>query len=448
VDAGTARRALALLERLFAGYEGSGFAVRLWDGSTWLSDPAAERQFTIVLRHEGALRAMFWPPGELSLSEAFIYGDFDVEGDLEAVFPLADRLLAERPLGRVERLGVARQLLALPAARRERRRLDGAAQERRWRLRRRRSGRQRRGRPLARLHGRRHSLERDRAAVGFHYNRSNGFFGLFLDPRMVYSCAYFDRADADLTTAQERKLDLVCRKLRLRPGERLLDVGCGWGALVQFAAERYGVEALGITLSEAQVELARERIDRAGLGGRCRIELLDYRELDEREAFDKVVSVGMFEHVGEELLAEYFGRVASSLRAGGVFLNHGIARAVWSPPRRGASFLDRYVFPDGGLAPISTTLTAAEQTGFEVRDVESLREHYTLTLRHWVRRLEARRAEAVAAVGEPTYRVWRLYMAGSAYGFVTGRVGIYQTLLVKPDGGKSGLPLTREDWYR
>jgi cyclopropane-fatty-acyl-phospholipid synthase len=424
VDAGTARRALALLERLFAGYQGSGFAVRLWDGSTWLSDPAAEPQFTIVLRHEGALRAMFWPPGELSLSEAFIYGNVDVEGDLEAVFPLADRLLAERPLGRVERLGLARQLLALPAARPERR-----------------------SRPLARLHGRRHSLERDRAAVGFHYNRSNEFFALFLDERMVYSCAYFDRADADLTTAQERKLDLVCRKLRLRPGERLLDIGCGWGALVQFAAERYGVEALGITLSEAQVELARERIDRAGLGGRCRIELLDYRELDEREAFEKVVSVGMFEHVGEELLAEYFGRVASSLRPGGVFLNHGIARAVWSPPRRGASFLDRYVFPDGGLAPISTTLTAAEQGGFEVRDVENLREHYTLTLRHWVRRLESRRAEAVAAVGEPTYRVWRLYMAGSAYGFLTGRVGIYQALLVKPDGGKSRLPLTREDWY-
>ncbi len=424
VRSGGARRSVAFLERLFSGYEGGAFAVRLSDGSSWSSNPALEPRFRIVLRHEGALRSMFWPPGELSLSEAFVFGDFDVEGDLEAVFPLADFLLVERPPGRVERLGLARQLLVLPGAHRDRP-----------------------TRPQARLHGRRHSLERDRAAVGFHYSRSNEFFALFLDPRMVYSCAYFDRDDTALAAAQEAKLDLVCRKLRLRPGERLLDIGCGWGGLVLFAAERYGVEALGITLSEAQVELARERIEQAELGDRCRVELLDYRELDE-PAFDKAVSVGMFEHVGEELLAEYFARVASSLREGGVFLNHGIARAGSSAPRRGPSFLDRYVFPDGELAPIATTLAAAERAGFEVRDVESLREHYTLTLRHWLRRLEAHSREAIAAVGEPTYRVWRLYLAGSAYGFETGRVGVYQTLLVKPDRGKSGLPLTRADWYR
>jgi cyclopropane-fatty-acyl-phospholipid synthase len=412
-----------VLERLFEGYAGDGFEVRLWDGTTWRPGAAAEPRFTIVLRHEGSLRAMLWPPGELTLSEAYVYGDFDLEGDLEAVFPLADLLLAE-PRSRTAQLALARQLRALPATRRVRA-----------------SG------PKARLRGRRHSVERDRAAVDFHYGRSNEFFAAFLDPRLVYSCAYFASEDDDLATAQERKLDLVCRKLRLAPGERLLDIGCGWGGLVMWAAERYGADALGVTLSESQAELARERIRTAGLEARCRVEVRDYREL-EGQAFDKVASIGMFEHVGEELLPEYFGRVRDALRPGGVFLNHGIARPVWRGAKEGSSFVERYVFPDGELSPIPVSLGAAEEAGFEVRDVESLREHYALTLRHWVRRLERNAPEAIAAAGEPTFRVWRLYMSGSAHAFTTGHVSVFQTLLVKPDRGRSGLPLTRDDWYR
>src|SRR5438093_1219996 len=309
------QRSVAVLERLFAGYAGDGFDVRLWDGATWRPNGGEEPRFTIVLRHEGSLRAMLWPPGELTLSEAYVHGDFDLEGDLEAVFPLADLLLAERR-GRGAQLALARQLHALPAARRER--PSGAE---------------------ARLRGRRHSLERDRAAVEFHYGRSNEFFAAFLDPRLVYSCAYFATEDDDLATAQERKLDLVCRKLRLERGDRLLDVGCGWGALVLHAAERYGVDALGVTLSEAQAELARGRIRAAGLEGRCRVEVRDYREL-EGETFDKVASIGMFEHVGEELLPEYFARVRDALRPGGVFLNHGIARPVWRGAKEGSSFIE------------------------------------------------------------------------------------------------------------
>jgi cyclopropane-fatty-acyl-phospholipid synthase len=264
---------------------------------------------------------------------------------------------------------------------------------------------------------------------------------------MVYSCAYFTSAGEELDTAQERKLDYICRKLRLRGGERLLDVGCGWGGLVMHAALLHGVDATGITLSRPQAELANERIRQAGVSDRCRVEVRDYRDVGETGVYDKLVSVGMFEHVGKGRLSEYFRRAFSLLRPGGVFLNHGIACNPAFPPIPGPSFADHYVFPDGELVPIGATLDAAEANGFEVRDVESLREHYVLTLLHWVRRLEARRDEACRAAGETTYRLWRLYMAGAAHKFRTGRNNVYQALLVKTDRGASGLPLTRSDWY-
>ncbi len=291
-------------------------------------------------------------------------------------------------------------------------------------------------------------MQRDREAVRYHYDVSNDFYRLFLDERMVYSCAYFASADIGLEEAQLAKLDLVCRKLRLKPGQRLLDVGCGWGGLVLHAAANYGVDATGITLSAPQVELANRRIAEAGLAERCRVQLLDYREVREDHPFDALVSVGMFEHVGQAMLPGYFGKAARLLKRGGVFLNHGIASRATDPVVHGPSFSDAYVFPDGELVPINGTLRAAEETGFEVRDVESLREHYALTLRHWVRRLEERHAQALQHVDEATYRVWRLYMAGSAHGFTRRRLNVYQALLALPDSdGASGLPLTRTDWY-
>jgi cyclopropane-fatty-acyl-phospholipid synthase len=244
-----------------------------------------------------------------------------------------------------------------------------------------------------------------------------------------------------------RKLDYICRKLRLRPGERLLDIGCGWGGLIVHAAAHYDVEAVGITLSVPQAEVARERLRESGLNPRCRVEVCDYRDLEPGQPYDKIVSVGMFEHVGEELLPEYFRRAFGLLRPGGVFLNHGIAcSAIYR--RQGPSFTDRYVFPDGDLVPINTSLRAAELSGFEVRDVEGLREHYALTLHHWVRRLEAHAEEARRITNDATYRIWRLYMAGSAHGFRIGRLNLYQTLFARPLRGQSGLPLTREDWCR
>jgi cyclopropane-fatty-acyl-phospholipid synthase len=412
-----------ILGRLFTGEAARSIGVRLWDGSLWPDDrPHAA---TLVLRHPGALRAMLLPGTELALAEAYLYDDCDMEGDIESILGVADDL-AESALGWRQKVAVARDLARLPARARQ--------------------GGGRRG--PARLTGRRHSLERDRQAVTYHYDVSNEFYGLWLDSRMVYSCAYFRTLGEDLDTAQEHKLDYICRKLRLAPGQRLLDIGCGWGGLVIYAAEHHGVDATGITLSRPQAELANQRIAAANLSDRCRVEVRDYRQVDEPEGYDALASVGMFEHVGATRLPPYFALAWRLLKPGGCFVNHGIASRAADKPQSGTGFSDTYVFPDGQLTPISVTLQAAEQAGFEVRDVESLREHYALTLRHWVRRLEAHHGQALQFVDEPTYRVWRLFMSGSAHGFSAGRLNVYQALLVKPDaGGHSGMPLTRAAWY-
>ncbi len=416
--------ALAFLDAVIGREGGDTVGVRLWDGSVWPPE-AADRPVWLVLRHPGALRAMFLPGTELALAEAYLYNDFDIEGDIIRVFDLADRL-ARTTQGWRTKLSAARMLLQLPAEANPRQAQRGPA----------------------RLRGRQHSLERDRKAVRYHYDVSNDFYQLWLDRRMVYSCAYFEREEMDLDAAQEAKLDVICRKLGLQPGQRLLDVGCGWGGLVIYAAEKYGVHATGITLSKPQAELANQRIREAGLSERCRVEVRDYRELEEDQPYDALASIGMFEHVGEALLETYFQKAWRLLKEGGVFLNHGIARRATEPPAPRENFNDAYVFPDGELTAINRTLHAGEQAGFEVRDVESLREHYARTLRHWVERLEERHEEVLQYVDEPTYRVWRLFMAGSSHGFSSGRLNVYQALLVKPyPDGRSGLPLTRADWY-
>ena len=417
---------LTLLQDLLGSIQQSDFAVSLWDGSTWRPDSESQEpaRFTVVLQHPGALRKMFLPPNDLTLGEAYIYNDFDIEGDIEGVFPLAENFMGNQ-WGKLEQVHFGKRLLSLPN-----------------------TGQPRSGDAAAKLSGTRHSKERDRQAVAYHYNRSNDFYALWLDSRMIYSCAYFKSPDDDLDTAQEQKLEYICRKLRLQPGERLLDIGCGWGGLVIYAAQHYGVDTYGITLSEPQAELAQKRIEDAGLAGTCKVQVRDYREVTEANSFDKIVSVGMFEHVGESRLSTYFKQAWQLLRPGGVFLNHGIASDSFDAGKARTSFVNHYVFPDGELLPISSTLQAAAASGFEVRDVESLREHYMLTLRHWVQRLEASAEEARKLTNDVTYRVWRLYMAGSAHGFQTGSNNIYQTLLAKPDRGASGLPLTRADWYR
>ncbi|MGK7311622.1 MAG: class I SAM-dependent methyltransferase [Candidatus Longimicrobiales bacterium M2_2A_002] len=428
--AAPASTTLDALRDLFDGIEIRNFDVRLWDGTTWAPDGAADPAFTLVVERAGALRSLLHAGSEAALVEAYLVGDLSIEGDIYAVPPFGRALLRQR-LGLGRRARIALRLLRLPKDDG-----DGAL-----------PGEEPGGLPAAKLHGELHSIERDRAAVTHHYDLSNAFYSLFLDPRMVYSCAVFRHPDEDLETAQLRKLDLICRKLRIREGDRLLDVGCGWGALIIHAAREYGALATGITLSQRQAELARSRIREAGLDGRCRVEVRDYRELQD-EAFDRIASVGMFEHVGHERAAEYFATIHRLLRPGGSYLHHAITANPLGPPQPGPSLSDTFVFPDHELIPIGETLTYAEEEGFDIRDLEALREHYALTLRRWIAALERNRAAAVAEVGEPTWRAWHLMFAGSAIDFEANRQEISQVLMVKPRAdGSAGIPLGREDWY-
>jgi cyclopropane-fatty-acyl-phospholipid synthase len=416
------RVTLESLAQVFADYPEPNFRVRLWDDTNW--GASENPRFTLVVKHPNALRQMFFSPSELTLGECYIQDELDVEGDIEAAVEVGDYLLSQERRSLPPSLHLASLVGKLPARHTE---PDSETSETD-------------SSPL-------HSRERDRRAISYHYDLPPEFFALWLDQSRLYSCAYFASDDCDLDTAQAQKLDYICRKLRLRPGDRLLDIGCGWGGMLIHAASHYGVQALGITLSVRQAEVARQRIRELGLNYRCRVEVCDYRDLELEEQFDKISSIGMFEHVGETQLPQYFSRVCRLLRAGGVCVNTGIAASA-TYQRRGPSFIDRYVFPDGELVPISTSLHAAEVCDLEVRDVESLREHYALTLRHWLRRLEANAEESIRLTNQRTYRIWRLYMAASAHAFSTGRVNLYHTLLVKPLHGSAAIPLTRADWYR
>ncbi len=422
----TVTLSLAILEDVMGDYHPRDFAVRLWEGTLWNAEPGQPVRFQLVLEHPGALRRMFLGGSRLALAEAYIYKDFDIEGDIEAIFPLTD-FLTTRPWKVADRLRLVGRLRSLPAT--------GPARE-----------------PLraAQLRGPLHTVERDRLAATSHYDLPGEFFALWLDPRRVYSCAYFTAPDRDLESAQLAKLDYVCRKLRLQAGERLLDIGCGWGGLVLHAAQRYGADSTGITLSLPQAQWANEEIERAGLSARARVRVCDYRHLPETEAFDKLASVGMFEHVGEERLPEYFARAGRLLRPGGVFLNHSISVQAGRPLPSEKSFAAAYVFPDAEPVPLHRALRSAEEAGFEVRDVESLREHYALTLRHWLRRLQAHEEEATTLVGPTVDRIWKLFLAGEAHSFDQGWLSVHQVLLIKPDRSSgrasAGLPLTREDW--
>ena len=403
-------------------YPGKAFQVRLWDGGTW--GTASNPRFTLVLHRPEALRRLFIHPSELSIGEAYIAGDFEVKGDMEAAFELGDYLLYK-----ARSHGISQTLLEF---------LEKTPSH----------ANSVNGTQRATLRGPIHSKRRDSQAIRYHYDLPPDFFAMWLDRRMMYSCAYFANGDNDdLDTAQERKLEYICRKLRLRPGDRLLDIGCGWGGLIVWAAGQHGVQAHGITLSLRQAEIARKRVSAARVDNQCRVEVCDYRDMDATHRFDKIVSVGMFEHVGETYLPEYFRQAWQLLRPGGAFLNSGIGSAWSHSHRDGPSFIDRYVFPDGELVPLHVSIAAAEASGFEVRDVENLREHYAMTLRHWVQRLEASAEKAQSVTDETTYRIWRLYMAGSAHQFRSGALNLYQILLTKPLDGDSGMPLTRAEWY-
>lgn len=297
----------------------------------------------------------------------------------------------------------------------------------------------------------RHSKPADRKNIGYHYDVSNDFYFLWLDQHRVYSCAYFRTADDTLDVAQEQKLEHVCRKLDLQPGERLLDIGCGWGGLILWAAQHFGVQATGITLSQNQLEYVTSEIAARGLQDRVQVQLMDYRDIPEGDPYDKIASVGMFEHVGRANLGKYFAKINRLLKPGGLVLNHGITSAGLLTEGLGSDiseFIEQYVFPGGELVHVSEVMSAMSQEGLECWDAECLRPHYARTLWHWVDRLEAHEAEARRLVGEEKYRIWQIYMAGSAHAFERGWMSLFQVLGGKPlADGSMRYPLTREHVY-
>jgi len=401
--------------------------LRCWDGSEAPGPPGSP---TLVVRTPRALRRIVYAADELGLARAYVSGDLDVEGDLYAALQFPDTL-AERP-----RLELDRRALRPLLADLLRTGVVG------WPV-----------RPPAeeaRMRGRRHSLRRDAAAISAHYDVGNDFYSLLLGPSLVYSCAYYETPAVTLQDAQRAKLDLVCRKLGLRAGMRLLDVGCGWGSLVLHAAAGYGVRAVGVTLSVEQADLARRRVREAGLEDRVEIRGQDYRDVPDGP-YDAIASVGMAEHVGRAQLPVYAARLHALLTPGGRLLNHAIARGPDAGPDDGGSrsFLTRYVFPDGELQPLEEHVGVLERAGFEVRDVQGLREHYALTCRAWVANLEDRWEEAIALVAPARARVWRLYLAGSALAFEGRRVGVNQVLATKegsPARETDSWPMRRPDW--
>ncbi|MFD7403159.1 class I SAM-dependent methyltransferase [Streptomyces sp. NPDC059866] len=404
--------------------------IRAWDG-TQAGPPGAP---VLVVRNRRALRRLLWKPGELGLARAWVAGDVDVDGDLYTALGLLAGLIWERD---EDARGLAEALREpeVRAAVRGLVRLGGPAlppAPPREEVRRRRH-----------LHTRRS----DRRAISHHYDVGNDFYEIVLGPSMVYSCAYWEDAGT-LEDAQRDKLELICRKLALKPGQRLLDVGCGWGSMAIHAAREHGVSVVGITLSQEQAAYARKRVADEGLTDMVEIRVQDYRDVGDGP-YDAISSIGMAEHVGAQRYLEYADVLHRLLKPGGRLLNHQIARR----PHREESayhvdeFIDSYVFPDGELQPVGSTVTQLERAGFEVRDVESIREHYALTLRRWVANLEAEWTRAVKLTSPGRARVWRLYMAASALSFERNRIGVNQVLAVRtPESGASGMPLRARTW--
>ncbi|CAN7380758.1 class I SAM-dependent methyltransferase [Arthrobacter sp. LjRoot14] len=414
------------------GTEGIPLRLRAWDGSEAGPDDAPVMEF----RSRRALRRMLWSPGQLGLSRAYVAGDIDAPGDIFASFAALSSAgkFAEPgpfpPLTAKEMWTLTSTAIRVgaigpnPAPPPEESKVH--------------------------RQGRRHSKGRDAAAISHHYDVGNDFYALVLGPSMVYSCAVWnDKTDKDadqahsLETAQETKIDLVCRKLGLQPGMRVLDVGCGWGSFALHAAQRFGVDVVGVTLSNEQAGLARKRVADAGLTDRVDIRVQDYRDVDDGP-FDAISSIGMSEHVGREQISSYVSRLHDLLRPGGRLLNHAISWNAGPTSPDPDSFIPRYVFPDGEMLSLADMIGALESGGFEVLDVEALRRHYALTLRAWVRNLEEHWDEAMRASSPGRARVWRLYMAASALGFENGLTGVNQVLVQRPGGTEP--PLRRNAW--
>lgn len=427
---GAATKVLTLFEEL-VGIE-LPIQVRCWDGSQAGPPDAAARVF---FRNRRALRRVLYSPNELGLARAYVSGDLDVDGDIFALLDVPDLVsrIGEHRLAGMSARTIARSVVTFVGL--------GAV-----------------GLPpsppeieMRSKRGKRHSKSRDSATVSHHYDVGNRFYELFLGPSMVYSCGYWPDGTVSLEDAQREKLDLICRKLDLKPGMRLLDVGCGWGSMALHAAQNYGVDVVGVSLSREQVEYAKARVADAGLTEHIEVRVQDYRDVDDGP-YDAISSIGMSEHVGLANLPVYAAHLHGLLKPEGRFLNHAIASVKSLPDKvvDAPGFIDRYIFPDGEILPLSKTVDALERSGFETRDSDALREHYALTLRAWVANLRENWDAAVAEVGDARVRTWLLYLAASALGFEEAhRLTIHQVLAVKPgERGSSGMPRSRRNWYR
>jgi cyclopropane-fatty-acyl-phospholipid synthase len=381
------------------------FRIAFWDGT---GVPATEEGApTFTVHSPEALAHVLRAPGELGLGRAYVLGLIDTD-DIDKALRIVDTFEAPK----LSPAQIARLAAAVVRA----------------------CGLTKPPKPPAselRLTGERHSIGRDRRAVSYHYDAGNEFFALFLDPSMTYSCAYFQGGAETLEEAQAAKLEMVCKKLGLREGERVLDVGCGWGSFAIHAAQNHGVEVLGVTLSERQVQLGRERAQAAGVADRVTLRLADYRELAD-EQFDAISSIGMVEHVGEERIDVYMQTLNGLLKPGGRLLNHGIAKLMDFDTKDEGAFSERFVFPDGVPLPLSRIELALERTGLVTRHVEGLPDDYAETLRYWIASYEERYDEAVRVAGSERARVWRLYLRAARQGFLTGWASIYQVLAHKP----------------
>ena len=424
----SAKRLLSHLAELLQ----ADLSVRLWNGELVPLGPAPTDALALAIRSPTALTRLVRRPAFTTLVELLASGDLDIEGG--TLLDVAERRGKMNTKGLLRRLdkrlaasalwpflfGIARPAGAATAFNGRIAEKDAAGRD-------------------------------NKVLVQFHYDLSNAFYGLFLDPERQYSCAYFPTRETSLEDAQQAKLDMICRKLRLQPGDRFLDIGCGWGGLVFHAARHYGVEAHGVTLSQAQFDFVQGKIAALGLAGRISVALKDYRDLDGQ--FDKIASIGMFEHVGIDNHGAYFSKLHSLLRPRGLLLNHAIARPAkrddrsFRRKRTESAALTRYIFPGGELDHIGMSLANLERHGFEVHDVEGWREHYARTCRIWCERLHARRDEAASEVGEARTRLWLIYLAGCSLAFERGAVGIFQTLSSRKAKGPSGLPPTRADLY-
>lgn len=374
--------------------------IRLWNGTEM--DLAESPRVTLEVASVKALRHLLNPSLD-GLGRAYIEEEINVDGRAEDIINVAVQLAEGRSGGRRKERRLPRMLP--------------------------------------------HTRKTDAAAIAYHYDVSNQFYSLWLDPNMVYSCAYFQQEADSLDEAQIQKMDHILRKLGVRPGDKLLDIGCGWGALVMRAADKFDAKAVGITLSQQQYELAREKIKEAGLADRCEVRLEDYRDVAGR--FDRIASVGMFEHVGLKNLRGYFKKIRGLLADDGIVMNHGITSAdpdSRETPWGGGEFIERYVFPHGELPHLSLALKELCAAGLEPVDVENLRRHYALTLRQWIERFEAVGDRLRNLVGERRWRIWRVYLAGCAHGFTQNWISVHQVLAVK--SGRAALPLTRDYMYR